>query len=66
MTMLLFIRLNMVPFGVKVLCIEPGFFKTNMCDPELLNNNFTMLWEKLPPGVKDDYGPEFLPKSELE
>lgn len=59
------IRLNMAPFGVKVLCIEPGYFKTNMSDPELLHSNFKMLWGKLPEEVKDDYGPDFLPKREF-
>lgn len=59
------IRLNMAPFGVKVICIEPGYFKTNMCDPELLNNNFKLLWEKLPQEVKDQYGPDYLPKCEF-
>lgn len=65
-TTMLIIRLNMAPFGVKVICIEPGFFKTNMSDPELLNNNFKRLWEKLPQEVKDQYGPDYLPKCEFE
>lgn len=64
-TTMLIIRLNMAPFGVKVICIEPGFFKTNMSDPELLNNNFKRLWEKLPQEVKDQYGPDYLPKCEF-
>lgn len=62
---MLIIRVNMEPFGVKVVCIEPGFFKTNMSDPELLNNNFKRLWEKLPQEVKDQYGPDYLPKCEF-
>uniref|UniRef100_A0A3Q0STQ2 Uncharacterized protein n=1 Tax=Amphilophus citrinellus TaxID=61819 RepID=A0A3Q0STQ2_AMPCI len=42
------IRINMAPFGVKVLCIEPGFFKTQMASSEVVCNNIKMLWEKLP------------------
>lgn len=57
------LRLNMMPFGVKVLCIEPGFFKTNVTDTGILSKNVKMLWEKLPKDVKDDYGPEYLPKT---
>ncbi|XP_030010134.1 retinol dehydrogenase 7-like [Sphaeramia orbicularis] len=57
------LRLNMMPFGVKVLCIEPGFFKTNVTDTGILSKNVKMLWDKLPKDVKDDYGPEYLPKS---
>lgn len=62
---MLIIRVNMAPFDVKVICIEPGYFKTNMSDPELLNNNFKRLWEKLPQEVKDQYGPDYLPKCEF-
>lgn len=58
-------RLNMNPFGVKVLCIEPGFFKTNVTDSAVLSENIKMLWGRLSQDVKDDYGPEFLGKGQL-
>ncbi|XP_077436068.1 retinol dehydrogenase 7-like [Vanacampus margaritifer] len=54
------LRLNMAQFGVKVLCIEPGFFKTNVTDTKQLENNLKKLWDRLPQDVKDDYGPDFL------
>ncbi|XP_053273428.1 dehydrogenase/reductase SDR family member 9 [Pleuronectes platessa] len=57
------LRLNMKHFGVKVLCIEPGFFKTNVTDSVLLKRNVETLWAKLPQDVKDDYGAQFLPNS---
>ncbi|KAK5847662.1 hypothetical protein PBY51_016772 [Eleginops maclovinus] len=57
------LRLNMAPFGVKVLCIEPGFFKTNVTDSGILTKNVRYLWEKMPQEVRDDYGTEFLQKS---
>ncbi|CAG04959.1 unnamed protein product, partial [Tetraodon nigroviridis] len=57
------LRINMKPFGVKVLCIEPGFFKTNVTDAAILSKNVQRLWDKLPQDVKDDYGPEYLPKA---
>ncbi|XP_061925842.1 retinol dehydrogenase 7-like [Entelurus aequoreus] len=57
------LRLNMAPFGVKVACIEPGFFKTKVSDVELVNNNLKKLWARLPQDVKEDYGQEFLEKS---
>ncbi|KAM8873156.1 retinol dehydrogenase 7-like [Synchiropus picturatus] len=57
------LRLNMKAFGVKVLCIEPGFFKTNVTNADILGRNVKMLWGKLPQEVKDDYGPEYLQKS---
>ncbi|XP_022595985.1 retinol dehydrogenase 7-like [Seriola dumerili] len=54
------LRLNMAPFGVKVACIEPGFFKTNVTDTVILKNNLQRLWDRLPQDVKDDYGKAFL------
>ncbi|XP_072317506.1 retinol dehydrogenase 7-like [Eucyclogobius newberryi] len=57
------LRLNMRDFGVKVLCIEPGFFKTNVTNADLLGKSVTSLWEKLPQETKDDYGPHYLDKA---
>lgn len=57
------LRLNMKPFGVKVLCIEPGFFKTNVTDTTILSNNVRTLWGRLPQDLKDAYGTEYLQKS---
>ncbi|XP_061548898.1 dehydrogenase/reductase SDR family member 9 isoform X2 [Phycodurus eques] len=57
------LRLNLAPFGVKVLCIEPGFFKTNVTNAKILENNLKKLWDRLPQDVKDDYGPDFLERA---
>ncbi|CAL9698611.1 unnamed protein product [Knipowitschia caucasica] len=57
------LRINMHDFGVKVLCIEPGFFKTNVTNADLISKSVTSLWEKLPQDVKDDYGPNYLDKA---
>ncbi|XP_028256689.1 retinol dehydrogenase 7-like [Parambassis ranga] len=57
------LRINMAPFGVRVLCIEPGFFKTNVTDSNILSKNVQMLWDRLPNDVRDDYGPEYLQKA---
>lgn len=56
-------RLNMAPFDVKVLCIEPGFFKTNVTDAAILSRCVKTLWDKLPQEVKDDYGSDYVQKS---
>ena len=58
-------RLNMALFGVKVLLIEPGFFKTNMSDVAGLNKNTKMLWDKMPQEVRDDYGTDYLQNSKF-
>lgn len=52
--------LNMKSFGVKVACIEPGFFKTHVTDVAAVENGVKKLWERLPQEVKDDYGQSFL------
>lgn len=50
----------MKPFGVKVACIEPGFFKTNVTDVEVMKSSVVKLWGRLSQEVKDDYGHGFL------
>lgn len=57
------LRINMRPFGVKVLCIEPGFFKTNVTNSDIISKSVTTLWDKLPQDVKDDYGPHYVDKT---
>lgn len=57
---LLFYSLNMAPFGTKVICIEPGFFRTNVTDMMMLKKSLNELWSRLPQDVKDDYGADFL------
>lgn len=53
------LRINMLPFGVKVCCIEPGFFKTNVTNTAILKDNLKMLWDRLPQQVKEDYGQHY-------
>uniref|UniRef100_A0A8C6WXM5 Dehydrogenase/reductase (SDR family) member 9 n=1 Tax=Neogobius melanostomus TaxID=47308 RepID=A0A8C6WXM5_9GOBI len=53
------LRINMVPFGVEVCCIEPGFFQTNVTNPEMLKESLKKLWDRLPQEVKDDYGHDY-------
>nr|XP_046260896.1 dehydrogenase/reductase SDR family member 9 [Scatophagus argus] len=57
------LRLNMAPFGIKVACIEPGFFKTNVTDVVSVKNNLRMLWERQPQDIKDSYGHHFFESS---
>merc|ERR1712212_753405 len=59
------LRLNMAAFGVKVLCMEPGFFKTNVTDPAILGKDIKRLWDKMPQEVRDAYGPDYLDKVEV-
>ncbi|KAK7939540.1 hypothetical protein WMY93_002866 [Mugilogobius chulae] len=42
------LRMNMEPFGLKVSIIEPGFFKTAVTNPKMIENDLERLWTRLP------------------
>ncbi|KAM9115521.1 retinol dehydrogenase 16-like isoform 1-T2 [Pangshura tecta] len=54
------LRREMLPFGVKVCVIEPGYFSTAVTNPQLIIENFTRLWEQLPEETKASYGESYL------
>ncbi|KAJ8367687.1 hypothetical protein AAFF_G00311420 [Aldrovandia affinis] len=56
------LRRNMAPFGVKVLCIEPGFFRTSVTDIDILGGNLQKLWNLLPQETKEEYGSDYMDK----
>ncbi|KAL2081431.1 hypothetical protein ACEWY4_023284 [Coilia grayii] len=56
------LRRSMAPFGVKVLCIEPGFFNTNATNTSVIQKSLSSLWDRLPQEVKDEYGSNYLDK----
>ncbi|XP_076880832.1 retinol dehydrogenase 7-like [Brachyhypopomus gauderio] len=58
------LRRCMHAFGVKVLCIEPGFFKTMVTDSDCVIQNVKMLWEKMPKETRQDYGDGFISQVE--
>ncbi|XP_044141437.1 retinol dehydrogenase 7-like [Bufo gargarizans] len=57
------LRREMLPFGVKVSIIEPGFFKTEVTNPELQMQNVKLTWEQASEEVKKSYGVEYFKKS---
>uniref|UniRef100_UPI00398F6BFF retinol dehydrogenase 7-like isoform X1 n=2 Tax=Pristiophorus japonicus TaxID=55135 RepID=UPI00398F6BFF len=57
------LRRDMSTFGVKVLCIEPGFFKTTITNVDITAEHLKKLWIRLPQDVKEDYGADYLDKT---
>ncbi|XP_038645693.1 retinol dehydrogenase 7-like isoform X2 [Scyliorhinus canicula] len=53
------LRRDMQHFGIKVSIIEPGFFKTETTNLELIEKNLRQLWERLTPETRNHYGPEY-------
>lgn len=47
-------------FGIKVSIIEPGFFKTAVTSPDVIDANLRRLWTRLPQDVKDSYGTTYI------
>ncbi|NXO05205.1 RDH16 dehydrogenase, partial [Rhinopomastus cyanomelas] len=60
------LRCEMRNFGVKVILIEPGYFRTAITSSENLKNQFISMWERLPEELKLLYGDNFLKDILLE
>lgn len=51
-------------FGVKVAMIEPGYFNTDVTNPEKISRTTLEAWDRLSPEVKELYGEKFLASGE--
>ncbi|KAG9340874.1 hypothetical protein JZ751_020067 [Albula glossodonta] len=54
------LRRNMIPFGVKVLCIEPGSFRTTLFGVDSFARSLNELWNRLPEETKEEYGSSYI------
>ncbi|XP_016414133.1 retinol dehydrogenase 1 [Sinocyclocheilus rhinocerous] len=54
------LRRDMMHFGVKVSIIEPGFFKTQVTDLSLIEDDLKKRWSNLPAEVRRAYGDSYL------
>uniref|UniRef100_A0A672YF24 Retinol dehydrogenase 1 n=1 Tax=Sphaeramia orbicularis TaxID=375764 RepID=A0A672YF24_9TELE len=54
------LRREMQHFGINVSIIEPGFFKTAVTRPDLIEADLRRLWTRLPQDVKDSYGASYI------
>lgn len=57
------LRRELEPYGVTVSILEPGFFKTSLCDT---NRNVLVterVWQHAPQAVRDEYGEAYFEQS---
>ena len=53
------LRRELGPTGAKVSVIEPGFFQTNVTNPDILRGQWQELWTNLDHSLRHEYGESF-------
>ncbi|XP_061419382.1 dehydrogenase/reductase SDR family member 9-like [Lethenteron reissneri] len=56
------LRRDVQVFGIKVVIIEPGFFKTNLTDDKKFTKCLRDIWATLPKDTRHQYGEDFIDK----
>ncbi|XP_010837584.1 PREDICTED: retinol dehydrogenase 16-like isoform X2 [Bison bison bison] len=54
------LRRELSYFGVKVVMIEPGYFKTTVTSPKAVSQGFQASWNQASPEIKELYGEKFM------
>lgn len=54
------LRREMQPWGIKVSMLEPGSFLTNICAPNVFEQQLRQAWNMLSDELKNEYGEEYL------
>jgi len=54
------LRREMQPWGIKVSMLEPGSFLTNICAPDVFEQQLRQAWNTLSDELKNEYGEEYL------
>ncbi|KAK9410698.1 dehydrogenase/reductase SDR family member 9 [Crotalus adamanteus] len=60
------LRQDMKPFGVKVSCIQPGLFKTELSDRVRVIKEKVAIWNSLPPPIQRQYGEHYLKEDAIK
>lgn len=55
----------MKAFGIKVSCIQPGLFKTPLTDLAKIRKEKEVIWNRLSPDTKKQYGEDYFQKGEV-
>lgn len=54
------LRLEMDVWGIRVISIEPEFFRTDLSKPEMIKKHVDEVFEKADPDVREDYGEKYI------
>ncbi|CAH3024973.1 unnamed protein product [Porites evermanni] len=60
------LRREMYPWGINVSMLEPGSHTTNICAPDMFEQQLKKGWNQLSDVVKDEYGEEYLRTGEFD
>ena len=60
------LRREMYPWEIKVSMLEPGSHTTNICAPDMFEQQLKKGWNQLSDVVKDEYGEEYLSTGEFD
>lgn len=60
------LRREMYPWGIKVSMLEPGSHTTNICAPDMFEQQLKKGWNQLSDVIKDEYGEEYLSTGEFD
>lgn len=50
----------MTIFGISVHVVEPGFFRTNVSSPQMLESGLRQQWNRASDEVKKEYGDHYV------
>ena len=57
-------RRELAVWGVRVLLLEPGGYRTELVNPQRMTNDAHGTWRRVPKALKEQYGEEFHRDSE--
>ena len=54
------LRYELQPFGISVHLIEPGMYKTQILNPQIVTKGVRKIWDEQSVETKEEYGEEYV------